>query len=112
MNQLNLKKAQVAASFALIFAAPLVATAANYSFNADSGALRVSYSDLNLGSDEGIAALYTRLQKATEQACDAGNSHQARSLNAKSLANACYTQVLSKLVAKVANERLTAVHES
>jgi len=112
MKESNLKKAQIAASFALIFAAPFVANAGNYSFDAESGALRVSYSDLNLGSDAGISTLYARLQSATKRACDAGSSHQVRSLKAISSAKACYTRVLSKLVAKVGNEKLAAVHES
>jgi UrcA family protein len=112
MKESNLKKVYVAASFALVFAAPVVANAGNYSFHADSGALRVSYSDLNLSSEEGISTLYARLQSASRLACATGSYQQLGSLRAKSSADKCFAKVLSKLVAKVDSEKLTAVHES
>lgn len=112
MKELNLKNVHIAASFALVFAAPVVANAANHSFDAESGALRVSYSDLNLNNDAGIAVLYGRLQNASRQACGTGGYLEKGSLTAVSQSKACYTDLLSKLVAKVHNEKLTAIHES
>ena len=112
MKESNLRKVQVAASFALILAAPVVTKAANYSFEADSGALRVSYSDLDLSIDEGVAVLYSRLQSASREACDVGNYQKNASVKATLSANACYTDVLSKVVAKVGSDKLTAIHES
>ena len=112
MKESNLRKVQIAASFALILAAPVVTKAANYSFEADSGALRVSYSDLDLSSDEGVAVLYTRLQSASREACDVGSYQKKASVKATLAANACYADVLSKVVAKVGSDKLTAIHES
>ena len=112
MKELNLKKVYVAASFALVFAAPLVANAANNSYDVDSGALRVSYSDLNLNSDAGISVLYGRLQNASRLACDTGSYLEKGSLSAMTSSKACYDDLLSKLVAKVASDKLTEVHES
>ena len=112
MKESNLRKVYIAASFALVFAAPLVSNAANNSYDADSGALRVSYSDLNLNSDEGISVLYGRLQNASRQACDTGSYIEKGSLSAVAASKACYDDLLSKLVAKVDSEKLTAIHES
>jgi UrcA family protein len=112
MKESNLRKVQIAASFALIVAAPVVAEAANHSFQADTGKLRITYSDINLNSDEGIAVLYSRLQSASKEACNTGNYQEKGSLKARLAANACYADLLTKVVAKVDNEKLTAVHES
>jgi len=112
MKESNLKKVYVAASFALVFAAPLVANAANHSYEAETGVLRVSYSDLNLNSVEGIAALYSRLQNASRQACGSSSYMEKGSLRAFASSKACYDDLLSKLVAKVDSEKLTVVHES
>ena len=112
MKESILRKVHVAASFALVFAAPLVANAANNSYDADSGALRVSYSDLNLNSDEGLAVLYGRLQSASSKACDTGSYTEKGSLSAMASSKACYDNLLSKLVAKVNSEKLTDIHES
>jgi len=55
----------------LIFAAPvtaepIVATAPN----GDAQSVLVSYADLNLGSDSGMARLESRLRAAARQVCD------------------------------------------
>ena len=112
MKESNLRKIYVAAAFALVFAAPIVAEAANHSYEAESGTLRVSYSDLNLNSDEGILALYSRLQNASRLACDPGSYLEKGSLTAMASSKSCYSDLLTKLVDKVDSEKLTAVHDS
>ena len=111
MNDSVLRKLQVAASFALILSGPAVVSAAHQSFDDSTGKLRVSYSDLDLSSDAGVTVLYGRLQQASELACDTGSLHQKGSLQAARQAEACYEEVLTNLVSKVDNDRLTAIHE-
>lgn len=111
MKEINLRNIHVVASLVLILGAPLVAKAANYSFDADSGALRVSYSDINLNSNEGITVLYRRLQRASRLACGSA-THPEKGLARASKSKACYNEVLSRVVAKVGNVKLTALHES
>jgi len=106
-----LRRIQVIASFGLILSVPAVVSAANQSFDESNGTLRVSYADLDLTSDAGIDVLYGRLQRASEMACDTGSIHQKGSLKAARSAASCFDEVLTNLVSKVNNNKLTAVHE-
>jgi UrcA family protein len=112
MKESTLKKLHVAASVALVFSAPIVANAAHSSTSANDSGIRVSYSDLNLDSKSGIELLYKRLQNASNKACIAGPYQQKGSLREAVEARACFNRVLTRSVAKVGNDELTAVHES
>jgi UrcA family protein len=112
MKELNLGKLLLVASVALVFSAPIVANAAHNSLSAVESGIRVSYSDLNLDSRNGIEVLYKRLQNATNQACLTGPFQQKASVREVVNARACYNDVLTRSVAKVGNNELTAVHES
>jgi UrcA family protein len=112
MKESNLRKVQIVASFALIIGAPLVAKSANYSFEQDSGALRVSYSDLDINSDDGISVLYSRLQDASRGVCETGSYQSKGSVKAVVESNKCYSRLLSRVVASVGSDKLTALHNS
>lgn len=111
MNDSMLRKIQVVASFGLILSAPAVFSAAHQSFDESDGTLRVSYADLDLTSDAGIKVLYGRLQQASDMACETGTVHQKGSLKAARAADSCFNEVLSNLVSKVDNDKLTKIHE-
>ena len=112
MNDSILRKIQVYASFGLILSVPAVAAASQQSFDENSGALRVTYADLDLTSAAGVEVLYGRLQQASAMACDTGSRQQKGSIKASRAAADCYDEVLNNLVSKVANSKLTAMHES
>ena len=112
MKESTLKKLQVAASLALVFSAPIVANAAHSGLSANESGIRVSYSDLNLDSKSGVELLYKRLQNASNKACLTGPYQQKASVREAVNARTCYNDVLTRSVAKVANDDLTAVHES
>jgi len=112
MKDSILRRIQVTASFALILSVPAVAAASQPTFAADTGRLRVSYADLDLNNDAGVAVLYARLKQASEQACGTGSLREKGSLKAAHAAQACYDDVLTSLVGKVDNKRLTAIHKS
>ena len=64
---------------------------------------RVRYGDLNLSSDAGVAALYSRLRHAAKQVCMYSSYRISDP--------ACVSTALNDAVAKVANGRLTMLHE-
>lgn len=111
MNDSMLRRIQVVASFGLILSGPAIVSAAHQGFDADNGTLRVSYADLDLSSQAGVEVLYGRLQQASAVACDTGSLRQKGSLKAARMAESCFEEVLSKLVSKVKNDKLTAIHE-
>jgi len=88
----------------------MVASAANTDFDTAYKKIHVSYADLNLKNDEGVAVLYRRLQKASEWVCGASNHNSKVSLKQTREARACVNNVLTRSVAKVGNQKLTAVH--
>lgn len=110
MKDSILRKIQVVASFSLLMGVPAMSAASHQSFDASDGTLRVSYSDLDLNSDAGIDVLYQRLQKVSQMACDTGTLHQKGSVKATMAAMSCYDKMLSRVVAKVGNAKLTAKH--
>lgn len=112
MKESTLKKLHVAASVALVFSAPIVANAAHSSTSANDSGIRVSYSDLNLDSKSGIDLLYKRLQNASNKACLSGPYQQKANVREAVNARTCFNDVLTRSVAKVGNDDLTAVHES
>jgi len=110
MKDSVLRNIQVVASFALLLGIPAMSAASHQSFDAADGTLRVSYSDLDLNSDAGIDVLYKRLQKVSQTACDTGSLHDKGSVQATMSAAACYDKVLTKVVARIGNAKLTAKH--
>ncbi len=112
MNGLILRKVHVVALFALILGAPLVANAAHTVFDAADNKLHVSYADLNLNNDAGVAVLYSRLQSASKLVCGGSANNSKISLQEARAMRVCFQDVLSRSVAKVGNAKLTAIHAS
>ena len=112
MKESKLRKVHAVATIALVLGAPVIANAAHSDVAADESGIRVSYSDLNLNTGDGIAVLYKRLQNASDRACYAGAFQQKGSVREAVEARTCYNDVLARSVAKVGNADLTAVHES
>lgn len=68
----------------------------------------VSYGDLNLASEAGKKALYSRLSAAAERAC--GKTPASRELKLRAQYRACYEAKLDKAVGKVGNRELQSLH--
>ncbi len=65
--------------------------------------VRVAYGDLDLGRDAGVRALYGRLRRAADRACDAGSFRDH-------VDSACAARALDEAVASVGNDRLATLH--
>ena len=74
--------------------------------------VQVSFADLNINSDEGAQALYTRLQSAAEQACLISNSGSTKPVSVLRDSKACYTSALGNAVARIDSDALKAIHSS
>jgi UrcA family protein len=71
--------------------------------------MTVSYADLNLNSDAGIAVLYRRLRHAARQVCgDWDTTSLSRGLEAM----ACINKAMSQAVAQVNSPMLTSLYEA
>jgi UrcA family protein len=71
-------------------------------------AVRVSWSDLDLNRDAGVAKLYARLRHAAKSACGEADM---RNLAASARADACVVHALADAVASVHNAKLSALHQ-
>lgn len=112
MKELNRFKSLVAVGLAIALTAPVIGNTATSGFTEQETAVRVSYSDLDLSSNAGVKALYTRLKAASEEACGPTNYRDAGTLQKLARNKACYNQTLNKAVSKVDNDRLTRLHQS
>jgi UrcA family protein len=75
--------------------------------NADSPALRIRYSDLNLSSEQGSLALYGRIVAAAHQVCDFADN---RDLHSVAAARACREQAIARAVRDVNSPMLAALY--
>jgi UrcA family protein len=75
----------------------------------DVPARTVHYSDLDLNTQAGVAALYSRIRSAAEQVC--GNV-DSRRLEQVTVAKACVDQAVSASVASVNNAKLSSEHSA
>jgi UrcA family protein len=96
------------------YLATALACSAVFSFQAataapqsDDGVIKqtVSYSDLNLQSPAGVAALFHRISRAAEAVC---TPFESRELSRQSKWRACFNESISRAVAAVAVPSLTA----
>jgi UrcA family protein len=76
----------------------------------DPATATVSYSDLNLESEEGVREVYRLLQRASKEVCTSGTARQGRSVIMKSSRLQCYRESLSNAVENIDNENLTRFH--
>lgn len=86
---------------ATVSLAPRMARAADV---VDSRAVTVHYSDLNMNTEAGVAALYNRIRHAAEQICGKADS---RRLDEVATAQDCVNQSIASSVGAVGNAQLT-----
>lgn len=99
-------------AFVVLAAAPItmLASVAPAQQSADARPqMTVSYADLNLNSDAGIAVLYSRLKNAARQVC---GDWDTRDLSRGLAATACINKAMSQAVAHVNSPMLTSLYEA
>lgn len=98
---------------ALVAGAAITATAAAASAETSNGAearsVHVSYADLNLGSEAGARAMYTRLSGAAHRAC--GDSSGRMSITEAREIRECVSGALDRAVAALDQPTVTALYE-
>jgi UrcA family protein len=97
--------APFAVALAVLAASPAAVQAAGF----DQTSVKVAYGDLNLSTDEGQAALHSRLDYAASVAC--GGKEVRRALREDIFYKACRADTLSDSLASVhkANVSITTV---
>ena len=86
------------------------ATAAYATPAADAApSVRVSYHDLNLATEKGTLALYTRIESAAHKVCQVGD---IRNLAEVVAASACRARAIERAVRDVNSPRLAAVYSA
>jgi len=75
--------------------------------SADSRALKVRYSDLNLSTEQGSLALYGRIVAAANRVCAPDD---IRDLRAVATARACREEAISKAVRDVNSPMLASIY--
>lgn len=71
----------------------------------------VSYGDLNINNEEGVAVLYRRLQDASAEVCSVRRAWKRKCTKCMRDAKDCYEDALSKSVDAVGSELLLALHQ-
>lgn len=71
--------------------------------------VKVSYRDLNLSHQEGVAALYKRIKHASKQVC--GHRPDIMDLHRSAQYNACRNDAVERAVADVGHPGLAALHQ-
>ena len=75
--------------------------------SADTSALTVRYSDLNLSTQQGAIVLYGRIVSAAYRVCGAGNTLD---LDSMATARVCREEAIAKAVRNVNNTMLASVY--
>ncbi len=95
----------------LVLGIPAIASSSQFVNVEGDTVVRVSYADLNLSSQAGRDVLYRRLQAASSSFCGPRRSLREAGSQRQLVSNKqCYSNLLSKLVAKVGNADLTEMH--
>ena len=94
-------------AFAAVLSTAAVVQSAHATPETDVPQMTVRYGDLNLATPSGVAALYSRLQSASANACDAfvaGNS-----ISDRRIAASCRSDLVSKAVVALHAPALSAL---
>ena len=101
----------IIASAILVLGIPAIASSSQFVNDEGDTVVRVSYADLNLSSQAGLDVLYSRLQAASNSFCGPRRSLREAGSQQQLISNKqCYSNLLSRLVAKVGNPELTEIH--
>ncbi len=113
MKDSKLFKGLVATLVVFVLCGPVVVLADTANYFKDAKAT-VSYADLNLEDEEGVRALYRRLQYASKTVCTLASPKIAGSyivkLSRQQATRQCYRETLFNAVDKFDNEDLTRIH--
>ena len=71
--------------------------------------VKVSYADLDIHSEAGAKVLYSRLKRASKQACSL-DPYLEGGLSERSKAKACYRDALDKAVTSIDSQSLHDIH--
>lgn len=72
--------------------------------------VRIKYSDVQLGSEKGRAAIYRQIEGAAETACGSTDLRKAGSVRAVMKNRECASQVIDDMVSRIGNSKLTSMH--
>jgi UrcA family protein len=108
MGKMN-RKSWLSSLLVIGVAVPAIGLAATPS-QLDDVSIRVSYADLNIQSEAGAKVLYSRLKRASEQACGIQSHVINGSLVATLRARNCFRDTLEASVEKIDSEALTEIH--
>ncbi len=92
---------------ALTACVAIVPTLAHARAANEPAAVTVRYTDLNLGTDAGNAALYARLESAARKVCAPSD---IRDLGQMAAASACAHQAIARAVQDINSPKLAAVY--
>ena len=81
------------------------------SIHVEKRSVKVSYADLNLNNEKGVAVLYRRLQVASESVCGTQLAWKQKCTRCMRLAQDCYEDALARSVDAVGSELLLALHQ-
>jgi len=73
--------------------------------------MNVSYGDLNINNEEGVAVLYRRLQNASAEVCSVRRAWKRKCTSCMRDAKQCYEDTLSRAVDAVGSELLLSLHK-
>ena len=107
MNELHRVRILSAIVAVVILCSPAIAHAADLADNMRATVVRVSFSDLDLSSEAGLATLYQRIRSAADAACGPRHSLvEAGSLRRLSENRKCYDELYAKFVKQVEDRQL------
>ena len=81
------------------------------SIHVEKRSVDVSYADLNLNNEKGVAILYRRLQDASESVCGIQLARDQKCMRCKKIAEECYENALSRAVDAIGSELLLSLHQ-
>ncbi len=110
MKESKLFKSLVATFVIIVFGGPVVVLAHTPSYFEEDDKVVVSYTDLNLESEEGVRVLYRRLKRASKNVCGVTYWNIAIAVGHNTTSRQCYREALSSAVEKIDNERLSEIH--
>ena len=110
MKESNVVRTFFVTAVVTVMAIPAIAAASPFINEANRTAVRVSYADLDLSNEAGLATLYARLRSASLAVCGSRSLIEAGSLGRLAENRRCYEGALSKAVARINNDKLSELH--
>jgi len=112
MKELKRVKGLVALVSVVALGLPAISSAGVIDSGSRNARIEVSYADLDLTKSAGITTLYGRLKSAAEHACGPLSLLEAGSVERVLQNKACYNSLLTRAVAQLENDQLSAIHRS